>query len=294
MNTYYVELNFSGSNTIDTGIAVSQGDYGKVQLSIACKKDGQFISDAESAEIIFQTEKGKVINGDLTGSGGLYGYVFQGNELQDPGKLVATVTLHYEDGQTSSESFLMAVRYNPLYDQNLQAGPYITQLEKLQAQAQGYVDYIGAIIEQLRQDIGETALTKADLQNDFLQSAPGLKALDAALGPQILQKSNVVNNLLATVTGNVLDATQGKALNEKITQLYSKLDTHFPSGIAQIQSSALGTYPRVSAFENSGALYLRLSTGTNSYLELRVDENGASANKVVNGSPQVKSFATFD
>lgn len=224
MNTYYVELNFSGSNTIDTGIAVSQGDYGKVQLSIACKKDGQFISDAESAEIIFQTEKGKVINGDLTGSGGLYGYVFQGNELQDPGKLVATVTLHYEDGQTSSESFLMAVRYNPLYDQNLQAGPYITQLEKLQAQAQGYVDYIGAIIEQLRQDIGETALTKADLQNDFLQSAPGLKALDAALGPQILQKSNVVNNLLATVTGNVLDATQGKALNEKITQLYSKLE----------------------------------------------------------------------
>lgn len=234
MNTYYVELNFSGSNTIDTGIAVSQGDYGKVQLSIACKKDGQFISDAESAEIIFQTEKGKVINGDLTGSGGLYGYVFQGNELQDPGKLVATVTLHYEDGQTSSESFLMAVRYNPLYDQNLQAGPYITQLEKLQAQAQGYVDYIGAIIEQLRQDIGETALTKADLQNDFLQSAPGLKALDAALGPQILQKSNVVNNLLATVTGNVLDATQGKALNEKITQLYSNLGGIVQRGIAHL------------------------------------------------------------
>lgn len=224
MNTYYVELNFSGSNTIDTGIAVSQGDYGKVQLSIACKKDGQFISDAESAEIIFQTEKGKVINGDLTGSGGLYGYVFQGNELQDPGKLVATVTLHYEDGQTSSESFLMAVRYNPLYDQNLQAGPYITQLEKLQAQAQGYVDYIGAIIEQLRQDIGETALTKADLQNDFAQSQSGIKALDAALGPQILQKSNIVNNLLATITGNVLDATQGKVLDEKITQLYSNFD----------------------------------------------------------------------
>lgn len=50
----------------------------------------------------------------------------------------------------------------------------------------------------------------------------------------------------------------------------------------------------VSVFENSGALYLRLTTGTNSYLELKVDENGASANKVVNGAPQVKSFATFD
>ena len=223
MNTYYVELNFSGSNTIDTGIAVSQGDYGKVQLSIACKKDGQFISDAESAEIIFQTEKGKVINGDLTGSGGLYGYVFQGNELQDPGKLVATVTLHYEDGQTSSESFLMAVRYNPLYDQNLQAGPYITQLEKLQAQAQGYVDYIGAIIEQLRQDIGETALTKADLQNDFLQSAPGLKALDAALGPKILQKAHVVNNCVTDNPEVPLSAAQGKYLADQNTQLKNDL-----------------------------------------------------------------------
>lgn len=229
MNTYYVELNFSGSNTIDTGIAVSQGDYGKVQLSIACKKDGQFISDAESAEIIFQTEKGKVINGDLTGSGGLYGYVFQGNELQDPGKLVATVTLHYEDGQTSSESFLMAVRYNPLYDQNLQAGPYITQLEKLQAQAQGYVDYIGAIIEQLRQDIGETALTKADLQNDFLQSAPGLKALDAALGPQILQKftqlySNTVQNHNAVPDDpDSILTTSVRTINGWDSALYNKL-----------------------------------------------------------------------
>lgn len=226
MNTYYVELNFSGSNTIDTGIAVSQGDYGKVQLSIACKKDGQFISDAESAEIIFQTEKGKVINGDLTGSGGLYGYVFQGNELQDPGKLVATVTLHYEDGQTSSESFLMAVRYNPLYDQNLQAGPYITQLEKLQAQAQGYVDYIGAIIEQLRQDIGETALTKADLQNDFLQSAPGLKALDAALGPKILQKAHVVNNCVTDNPEVPLSAAQGKYLADQNTQLKNDISKH--------------------------------------------------------------------
>ena len=61
-----------------------------------------------------------------------------------------------------------------------------------------------------------------------------------------------------------------------------------------MQSDVSGAYPRVSVFEDSGALYLRLSTGTNSYLELRVDENGASANKVVNGSPQVKSFATFD
>ena len=136
------------------------------------------------------------------------------------------------------------------------------------------------------------------------QGPQGPQGEQGPVGPQGPQGPlpPLVNNALATEAGvAALDAVMGKTLQEQvtnnkndITELNSKLDTHFPSGIAQIQSSALGTYPRVSAFENSGALYLRLSTGTNSYLELRVDENGASANKVVNGSPQVKSFATFD
>ena len=38
----------------------------------------------------------------------------------------------------------------------------------------------------------------------------------------LIAKTQIVNNLLATQTGNVLDATQGKALDEKITQLNSK------------------------------------------------------------------------
>ena len=37
----------------------------------------------------------------------------------------------------------------------------------------------------------------------------------------LIAKTQIVNNLLATQTGNVLDATQGKALDEKITQLNS-------------------------------------------------------------------------
>ena len=222
MNTYYVELNFSGKQTIETGIAVSQGDYGQVQFSIAAKKDGEFITGALSAEIVFNLKNGYIVNGDLSGTNGLYTYTFQGNELQAAGRTVATVILHYADGRTSSESFAFTVRYNPLYDRGIDAGPYITQLERIQKQAQGYVDYLEILIDQLKADVGETARTKADLQNDFTQSQSGIKALDATLGPQILQKSNVVNNLLATVTGNVLDATQGKALDEKITQLYSK------------------------------------------------------------------------
>ena len=41
--------------------------------------------------------------------------------------------------------------------------------------------------------------------------------LAAAVGQRIMQ-SQIVNNLLATEAGNVLDAMQGKALNEKITE----------------------------------------------------------------------------
>lgn len=39
----------------------------------------------------------------------------------------------------------------------------------------------------------------------------------------LVAKTQIVNNLLATVTGNVLDATQGKVLDDKITQLNGNL-----------------------------------------------------------------------
>lgn len=40
---------------------------------------------------------------------------------------------------------------------------------------------------------------------------------------KLLAKNQIINNLLATQTGNVLDATQGKVLMDKITQLNSEL-----------------------------------------------------------------------
>lgn len=40
---------------------------------------------------------------------------------------------------------------------------------------------------------------------------------------KLIAKSQIVNNLLATEPGNVLDATQGKALKDDITELYSDL-----------------------------------------------------------------------
>ena len=40
---------------------------------------------------------------------------------------------------------------------------------------------------------------------------------------KLIAKSQIVNNLLATEPGSVLDATQGKALKDDITELYSDL-----------------------------------------------------------------------
>lgn len=40
---------------------------------------------------------------------------------------------------------------------------------------------------------------------------------------KLVAKNQIVNNLLATVPGNVLDATQGKALKDDVTSLYSDL-----------------------------------------------------------------------
>ena len=118
----------------------------------------------------------------LSGAAGLYDYIFKGNELQAPGKTIATVTLNYADGRTSSEAFSFDVRYNPLHGRFIDAGPYITDLENIKSQAQTYVEYLEKLIEQIKQEMGQTALTKESLANNFDVTEEGVKALDAAAG----------------------------------------------------------------------------------------------------------------
>ena len=182
MNTYYIELDFVRAEIKETGIAISQGDYGRVKFSIAVKKDGEIITDAASADISFQLTNGYIVQGVLSGAAGLYDYIFQGNELQAPGKTIATVTLNYADGRTSSETFSFDVRYNPLYGRFIDAGPYITDLENIKSQAQTYVEYLEKLIEQIKLEMGQTALTKESLANNFDITEEGVKALDAAAG----------------------------------------------------------------------------------------------------------------
>lgn len=229
--TQSVILNLKDPTTLETGIAFTQGDYGEeAVLQILTKDDDTYITDALSASISFTRSDGYIVTGELTGGGGIYQYQFKGNELQSAGKAVAVVTLEFAGGRVSTGSFAFNVRYNPMFDRGIDAGPYIWELEKIVASAKSYVEYLEALIEQLKPGIGSTALTKADLVNGFDQVEAGIKALDAAAGKRLwdkfgdyILKKQIVNNLLATQPGNPLDATQGKILADKFAQLNSEL-----------------------------------------------------------------------
>lgn len=229
--TQSVILNLKAPTTLETGIAFTQGDYGEeAVLQILTKDDDTYITDALSASISFTRSDGYIVTGELTGGGGIYQYQFKGNELQSAGKAVAVVTLEFAGGRVSTGSFAFNVRYNPMFDRGIDAGPYIWELEKIVASAKSYIEYLEALIEQLKPGIGSTALTKADLVNGFDQVEAGIKALDAAAGKRLwdkfgdyILKKQIVNNLLATQPGNPLDATQGKILADKFAQLNSDI-----------------------------------------------------------------------
>ena len=159
----------------------------------------------------------------------MYGYTFAGNELETSGKTVATVTIEYDGGRVSTAAFIFTVRYNPAYDKKIPAGPYITELEKIKNQAQTYVEYLSALIEQLQPDIGSAALTKADLVNGYTQTVAGIKAFDAAAAKTLkeivdgkIDATKIVNNLLSTDASMVLSAALGPIIDQRLTDLLEK------------------------------------------------------------------------
>lgn len=240
-----VVINIKNTDVLKTGIAFSQGDKGaEAELQIFVKDDEAYVLNAEKAEISFKRADGHVVIGELTGSDGVYSYHFSGNELQSAGDAVATVTLTFSDGRISSGAFSFQVRYNPMFDKSIEAGPYIWQLEKIVENAKTYTEYLENLIAQLKPEVGSTVLTKADLLNDFSQTAAGLKAMDAAVGKRIwdnfgnyIPSEKIVNNLLATQAGNVLDATQGKVLGDKVAKMEQSI-TELNSEIIQSSGSA--------------------------------------------------------
>ena len=267
MNTYYIELDFTGELK-ETGISVSQGDYGRVKFSFAVKKDGEIITDAASADISFQLTNGYIVQGKLSGSAGLYDYVFQGNELQAPGKTIATVTLNYADGRTSSEAFAFEVRYNPLYSRLINAGSYISELENIKAQAETYVEYLGRLIEQIKQEIGQTALTKESLANNFDVTEEGVKALDAAAGRALNLNKMDKTAIVQTESTDVTTVPSSAYFKQKFDKLDSDLGQHvdgkfiLPNGLKICWGNATGSGLRSISFPITYTSPPHISVGT--------------------------------
>ena len=151
---YDVILNANDSAALDTQYAFTQGDYGQIQFSIRVKADGQYVTNATRAYIVFSLSNGMIVTGaDMPKSVATYTYVFQGNELQSPGKVVADVKLLYANGQISSNKFTFLCRFDPLADKSVPAAPYITTLQKIVDDGQEKINYLQSLIDALQGSI---------------------------------------------------------------------------------------------------------------------------------------------
>ena len=148
MITHNITLNVKNQNVVNTGIAVSQGDKGKVKFVIYVKDGDNYLSGAVSAEIAFNTPNGYIVTGNAVVENNSYTYVFDGNELQAAGDISAVITLTFQDGRVSSCGFAFYCRYNPMYDRNIDAGPYFGEIEALKSAAENALsDANGAVAQ---------------------------------------------------------------------------------------------------------------------------------------------------
>jgi hypothetical protein len=260
---YDVILNANDSATLETQHSFTQGDYGQIQFSIRVKADGQYITNAQRAYIVFTLSNGMIVTGaDMPKSAATYTYVFKGNELQSPGKVVADVKLVYANGQISSNKFTFLCRFDPLADKSVPAAPYITVLQQIVDEGQEKIDYLQALIDSMQGGIGATALTRNDLQNTRNPASAGTKAIDAQMAQYLLLKSDLVNNALATTAGIApLDSAMGKTLQDQITTTNSNLtwktlyngDATITNGSnITVSSGNIGNYKELLIISGSG------------------------------------------
>ena len=148
MITHNITLNVKNQNVVNTGIAVSQGDKGKVKFVIYVKDGDNYLSGAVSAEIAFNTPNGYIVTGNAVVENNSYTYVFEGNELQAAGDISAVITLTFQDGRVSSCGFAFYCRYNPMYDRNIDAGPYFGEIEALKSAAENALSNANGAVAQ--------------------------------------------------------------------------------------------------------------------------------------------------
>lgn len=238
MISYNIELNIKQPGAVDTGIELTQGDYGNVEFLMRVKEDDAYIMNASSAEVVFNLPNGYIVNGPVSINSGTYSYTIRGNELQSAGKISAVLTLTYVNGRTSSCGFIFNCRYNPLYDRGIKAGPYITQLEAIMIQAQEQVNYLDALIKSIQGSVGGVVLTRNDVTNQIINDANKVASMAALYS--VDQKVDQVNSgltrkqLIATASTTEHDiksfisaSINGGKLSYSIVTILNNANTSF-------------------------------------------------------------------
>lgn len=213
---YDIILDAKDNKILETDYSFTQGDFGKIQLSIKVKADNIYISDAVRAFIVFELPNGCVVTGaDMEKTDETYRYIFVGNELQCAGKIIASVKFVYADGRITSNKFRIICRHDLLSDDNIEAGSFITELQKIIDEGNKELEYLKQIIdiETDTSSIGdavnnanqaaeradeaadgankiknETELLKENLQekleSDYWRGPQGIQGPQGAVGPQ--------------------------------------------------------------------------------------------------------------
>lgn len=235
MVNYEILLDVKDSKVLETDIVLTQGDNTAVKFTIRVMNDGAAMTPS-TAKIAFLSG-GNVIAGDLSISGSVLTYVFQGNEITVPGRESATVVLTDSSGRVSAKAFVFEVAYNPLLSPSTPAGTYIPELEEIIGQAE-------EMIAALQADFPSAPLMKADILNAFTQSASGLYALDAVAGKTLydnLSHRNLLDNGWFTV--NQRGVTSGSLAGDKYYLDRWKMTFSSNAGSFSVSSSGLTLTP---------------------------------------------------
>ena len=94
-----------------------------------------------------------------------------------------------------------------------------------------------------------------------------LDAIAERVANKLLAKSQVVNNLLATVEGNPLDATQGKALKELIDTTNNNLSN-------KVDKTSLSSYALKSDLDSSKLKSMTFTAMSDEYAQIAIGNPG--------------------
>ena len=94
-----------------------------------------------------------------------------------------------------------------------------------------------------------------------------LDALAEQVANKLLAKSQVVNNLLATVEGNPLDATQGKALKDLIDTTNNNLSN-------KVDKTSLSSYALKSDLDSSKLKSMTFTARSDEYAQITIGNPG--------------------